>query len=161
MEVAKFQQAQLINFDLHMYYAKTDTPALCRTSSLVEELGQIEYVFSDKTGTLTQNIMEFQKCSVNGVPYGEGITEAQRGSAKREGKAEPMDPQEQDMQLNIMKQRMLDKMSQTFKNRYAQPDHLTLVSPQLADDLADRSSPQRQHLIEFFRALAICHSFWQ
>ena len=29
-------------------YAKTDTPALCRTSSLVEELGQVEYVFSDK-----------------------------------------------------------------------------------------------------------------
>ena len=52
MEVVKYQQAQLINSDLDMYYAKTDTPALCRTSSLVEELGQIEYVFSDKTGTL-------------------------------------------------------------------------------------------------------------
>ncbi|KIJ48262.1 hypothetical protein M422DRAFT_248065 [Sphaerobolus stellatus SS14] len=33
-------------------------PALCRTSSLVEELSQIEYVFSDKTGTLTQMIDE-------------------------------------------------------------------------------------------------------
>jgi len=48
MEVVKYQQAQLINSDLDMYYARTDTPALCRTSSLVEELGQIEYVFSDK-----------------------------------------------------------------------------------------------------------------
>lgn len=48
MEVVKYQQAQLINSDLDMYYAPTDTPALCRTSSLVEELGQIEYVFSDK-----------------------------------------------------------------------------------------------------------------
>jgi phospholipid-transporting ATPase len=50
MEVVKFQQAILINSDLDMYYAPTDTPALCRTSSLVEELGQIEYIFSDKTG---------------------------------------------------------------------------------------------------------------
>ena len=50
MEVVKFQQAILINSDLDMYYAPTDTPAVCRTSSLVEELGQIEYIFSDKTG---------------------------------------------------------------------------------------------------------------
>jgi phospholipid-transporting ATPase len=69
MEVVKFQQAQLINSDLDMYYAKTDTPALCRTSSLVEELGQIEYIFSDKTGTLTRNEMEFRCCSVAGVAY--------------------------------------------------------------------------------------------
>ncbi|KAE9383979.1 hypothetical protein BT96DRAFT_1008571 [Gymnopus androsaceus JB14] len=48
MEVVKYQQAQLINSDLDMYYARTDTPALCRTSSLVKELGQIKYVFSDK-----------------------------------------------------------------------------------------------------------------
>ena len=43
MEVVKYQQAQLINSDLNVYYARTNTPALCHTSSLVEELGQIEY----------------------------------------------------------------------------------------------------------------------
>ncbi|KIO16594.1 hypothetical protein M407DRAFT_33757, partial [Tulasnella calospora MUT 4182] len=82
MEVVKFQQAQLINSDLDMYYAKTDTPALCRTSSLVEELGQIEYIFSDKTGTLTRNEMEFRMCSVAGVMYAEtsGETDNDEGS---------------------------------------------------------------------------------
>ncbi|KAK0463326.1 hypothetical protein IW261DRAFT_1312237, partial [Armillaria novae-zelandiae] len=59
MEVVKSQQAQLISSDLDMYYAKTDSPALCRTSSLVAELGRIEYVCSDKTGALTCNEMEF------------------------------------------------------------------------------------------------------
>jgi phospholipid-transporting ATPase len=79
MEVVKFQQAQFINCDLDMYYAKTDTPALCRTSSLVEELGQIEYVFSDKTGTLTCNEMEFRCCSIAGVAYAEVVDETKRG----------------------------------------------------------------------------------
>jgi phospholipid-transporting ATPase len=46
MEVVKLQQSLLINCDLDMYYERFDTPAVCRTSSLVEELGQIEYIFS-------------------------------------------------------------------------------------------------------------------
>lgn len=79
MEVVKFQQAQLINSDLDMYYARTDTPALCRTSSLVEELGQIEYVFSDKTGTLTCNEMEFRCCSIAGHAYADEVDESKRG----------------------------------------------------------------------------------
>ena len=52
-----------------MYHAETDTPACARTSNLNEELGQVKYVFSDKTGTLTQNVMEFQQCSVGGTIY--------------------------------------------------------------------------------------------
>ncbi|CAG8628646.1 21089_t:CDS:2, partial [Gigaspora rosea] len=78
MEVVKFQQALLINDDLDMYYEKTDTPALCRTSSLVEELGQIEYIFSDKTGTLTCNEMEFKQCSIAGIAYADHVEEAKR-----------------------------------------------------------------------------------
>ena len=46
-----------------------DSYALARTSNLNEELGQIKYVFSDKTGTLTMNVMEYKKCSVAGVSY--------------------------------------------------------------------------------------------
>jgi len=79
MEVVKFQQAQLINSDLDMYHARTDTPAICRTSSLVEELGQIEYVFSDKTGTLTCNEMEFRCCSIAGVAYADVVDDTKRG----------------------------------------------------------------------------------
>lgn len=62
-----------------MYHAPTDTPALCRTSSLVEELGQIEYIFSDKTGTLTCNQMEFRQCSIGGIAYADVVEESKRG----------------------------------------------------------------------------------
>ena len=46
-----------INWDSKMYYVKTNTPARSVTTTLNEELGQIEYIFSDKTGTLTQVIV--------------------------------------------------------------------------------------------------------
>ncbi|XP_059157740.1 probable phospholipid-transporting ATPase IA isoform X3 [Physella acuta] len=71
LEMVKFVQAIFINWDLDMYYAKTKTHANARTSNLNEELGQIKFIFSDKTGTLTQNIMRFSKCSIAGVCYGD------------------------------------------------------------------------------------------
>lgn len=141
-----------------MYYKPYDTACVPKTWNISDDLGQIEYIFSDKTGTLTQNVMEFQKCSVNGVTYGEGVTEAMRGAAKREGRDDLMDPEEQAEQLKSMKQSMLEKMSKTFKNRYLQADKVTLVAPNLADHLSDKSNPQRNHLIAFFRALAVCHT---
>jgi phospholipid-transporting ATPase len=71
----KYIQGFLINVDLDIYYPETDTPAVCRTSSLVEELGQIEYIFSDKTGTLTCNMMEFREASIGGIQYGDDVSE--------------------------------------------------------------------------------------
>ena len=42
---------------------------MARTSNLNEELGMVNYVFSDKTGTLTRNVMEFKRCSIAGHIY--------------------------------------------------------------------------------------------
>uniref|UniRef100_A0A452TH22 Phospholipid-transporting ATPase n=1 Tax=Ursus maritimus TaxID=29073 RepID=A0A452TH22_URSMA len=71
VEVIRLGQSYFINWDLQMYYPEKDTPAKARTTTLNEQLGQIHYVFSDKTGTLTQNIMTFKKCCINGQIYGE------------------------------------------------------------------------------------------
>ena len=80
IELVKYCHALLINSDLDMYYEPTDTPATCRTSSLVEELGQIEYIFSDKTGTLTCNMMEFRQCTIGGIQYSEVVPEDRRAA---------------------------------------------------------------------------------
>ncbi|KAH0608463.1 uncharacterized protein H6S33_001597 [Morchella sextelata] len=82
VEVVKYYHAFLINSDLDIYYAETDTPAVCRTSSLVEELGQIEYIFSDKTGTLTCNMMEFKQCSIGGICYADEVPEDRRATVQ-------------------------------------------------------------------------------
>uniref|UniRef100_A0A669AV99 Phospholipid-transporting ATPase n=1 Tax=Oreochromis niloticus TaxID=8128 RepID=A0A669AV99_ORENI len=70
VEVIRLGQSKFINWDLQMYFAEKDTPAKARTTTLNEQLGQIQYVFSDKTGTLTQNIMQFKKCTIAGRSYG-------------------------------------------------------------------------------------------
>ncbi|KAH9476290.1 Putative phospholipid-transporting ATPase C24B11.12c [Psilocybe cubensis] len=158
IEIVKTIQAYFISQDVEMYYKPYDTPCVPKTWNISDDLGQIEYVFSDKTGTLTQNIMEFQKCSVHGVTYGEGITEAQRGAATREGKGDTLNPDEINAKLEKLKTQMVNTMARAFKNRYMQVDKLTLVSPKFADDLIDRSGEQRTHMIAFFRALALCHS---
>lgn len=72
LEVVKFIQAYFINWDMDMHYEPTDTSAMARTSNLNEELGQVKYIFSDKTGTLTCNVMQFKKCTVAGIAYGHG-----------------------------------------------------------------------------------------
>lgn len=159
IEIVKTIQAFFIAQDIDMYYEPFDTTCVPKTWSISDDLGQIEYVFSDKTGTLTQNVMEFQKCSVAGVVYGEGVTEAQRGAAVREGRANDlMGPEEQREHLSNLKESMISRMNRAFKNRYLQTDKLTLIDPKLADHLADRNSEQRARVIAFFRALAICHS---
>ncbi|KAK3525638.1 hypothetical protein QTP70_002547 [Hemibagrus guttatus] len=71
VEVLRLGHSYFINWDRKMYYSSKDTPAEARTTTLNEELGQVEFIFSDKTGTLTQNIMVFNKCSINGKTYGD------------------------------------------------------------------------------------------
>ena len=71
LEIVKIAQSQLIYYDSKMEDPITNLPANARTSDLIEELGQVEFIFSDKTGTLTRNEMEFRKCFVNFKIYGD------------------------------------------------------------------------------------------
>ncbi|KAE8209022.1 hypothetical protein CF327_g6946 [Tilletia walkeri] len=164
IEIVKTIQAFFIFSDIEMYYAPLDYPCVPKTWNISDDLGQIEYIFSDKTGTLTQNVMEFKKCSINGVPYGEGITEAMVGAMKRQGKdTSGFDEHAQAAQLERAKDTMIDNLTRSFKNRYLRKDKLTLISPKLAEMLlptntSAENQERKREIATFFRALALCHT---
>ncbi len=65
----KFLGTFFFIWDVELYCSDADEPALCNTSDLNEELGQVQYLLTDKTGTLTENAMEFRQCSINGQKF--------------------------------------------------------------------------------------------
>lgn len=69
VEIVKLGQVYFINNDAELYYEPIDKRMECRALNITEDLGQIEYIFSDKTGTLTENQMEFKSCTIGGTDY--------------------------------------------------------------------------------------------
>ncbi|CAI5705963.1 unnamed protein product [Peronospora effusa] len=134
MTSVKFMQSFFMNNDLEMYHEETDTPCQVRTMSLNEELGQIDSIFSDKTGTLTCNIMEFRKCSINGVAYGLGETEVGIAARKRQQEEAP-----------------------TASSFYAAP-FVNYQDDSLFDAMAQKNSVQAKAIESFFEHLAVCHT---
>ncbi|NXD72743.1 AT8A2 ATPase, partial [Eolophus roseicapillus] len=128
LEVVKFTQALFINWDIDMYYPETDTPAMARTSNLNEELGQVKYLFSDKTGTLTCNIMNFKKCSIAGVTYGH-FPELER-----------------------------ERSSEDFSQLPpATSESCEFDDPRLLQNI-ENDHPTAVHIQEFLTLLAVCHT---
>ncbi|XP_073214515.1 phospholipid-transporting ATPase IG isoform X9 [Lepidochelys kempii] len=75
VEMQKFLGSFFIAWDKEMYDEEIQEGALVNTSDLNEELGQVEYVFTDKTGTLTENSMKFIECCIDGHKYSSRMSE--------------------------------------------------------------------------------------
>ncbi len=139
MEIVRLFQGYFMQQDLAMYYAKNDVPMVARSTTLNEELGQVAMIFSDKTGTLTQNQMQFRKCVINGTIYGRGYTEVGLANATRRG--EHVDPT-----LITDETKTLDDVFVNFDD------------PAMAKELQTRDTPTGQRMHLFLLALALCHT---
>ncbi|ETW02900.1 hypothetical protein H310_05365 [Aphanomyces invadans] len=142
--IVKSYQAYFMNRDLGMYYAPSDTPAAVRNADLNDELGQITHIFSDKTGTLTANEMNFRKMSINGRSYGRGCTDIGRATAVRTGRMESV----------------TDLATTLSVPATPHPPHVEFFDPH-GDFAKDRGSQDQSHtaaIDAFLTHLSVCHS---
>ncbi|XP_043724022.1 probable phospholipid-transporting ATPase 8 isoform X2 [Telopea speciosissima] len=148
IEIVKVLQTIFINQDQDMYYEETDRPARARTSNLNEELGQVDTILSDKTGTLTCNSMEFVKCSIAGIAYGRGITEVEQAITRRkkDGALESVDASSgiEKHSGNIVDSRKSIKGFNFMDERLMEGRWM--------------NEPHADVIQKFFRVLAICHT---
>ncbi|KAL7789585.1 hypothetical protein V8C43DRAFT_97371 [Trichoderma afarasin] len=159
LEIVRTLQAIFIFNDVEMYYEPIDQPCIPKSWNISDDVGQIEYIFSDKTGTLTQNVMEFKKATINGQPYGEAWTEAQAGMQKRLGVDIEKESERILGEIAEAKVQALIGLRKIYENPYLHDDAVTFIAPDFVADLAGHHGTEQQQANEnFMLALALCHT---
>lgn len=144
MEVVKLFQVYFISNDLELYYAEMDQPVLCRALNINEDLGQIKFVFSDKTGTLTENKMVFKRCTIGGRNFSHGdklgsdLTDAAPSSSDADQMYHQISDESNGGELYWDKE-LAQVVESNGRNNY-------------------HCGPQSSYLREFFILLAICNT---
>uniref|UniRef100_A0A8C4PQT2 Phospholipid-transporting ATPase n=1 Tax=Equus asinus asinus TaxID=83772 RepID=A0A8C4PQT2_EQUAS len=101
VEMQKFLGSFFISWDKDFYDEEINEGALVNTSDLNEELGQVDYVFTDKTGTLTENSMEFVECCIDGHRY-KGVTQEADGLSQTDGPLTYFDKNREELFLRAL-----------------------------------------------------------
>ena len=136
LEATKSAQSFFIHLDVEMLDEETGNFVEPKSWNLCDDLGQIEYIFSDKTGTLTSNTMELRKVSINGKVYGHLFSDVEK--LQEESKV------------------MMEKLAGMFDTKYIQPK-LSFIDPNIVVDLK-ANEKQSEKIREFFTLLALCHT---
>ncbi|KAL8118799.1 putative phospholipid-transporting ATPase 4 [Apium graveolens] len=170
IEFVKVLQANFINRDLQMFDEDMSTPAQARTSNLNEELGQVDTILSDKTGTLTCNQMDFLKCSIAGTAYGRSTSEVEVAAAKQ--MAVDTDGKEPEFSSNLSRRSSENKrhsfgQSEIEMESIRTPKDVKHQTPEMKGFNFEDSrimngnwsrEPDAGLILLFFRILALCHT---
>ncbi|KAJ3143147.1 hypothetical protein HK100_008266 [Physocladia obscura] len=184
IEIVKTIQSKFIYDDFDMFYEPLNKSCIPKAWNLSDDLGQIDYIFSDKTGTLTRNIMQFKKCSINGVVYGdqESVSPIQpsnqcsislTGIAKKNGALKIRrllseitrnstminSPAKNKVTfLTNLSSNNVNKISPTEDIGTSQTENLKFTDSVLLREISNISNSQYAPLRDFFTTLAVCHS---
>ena len=131
LEMVKYIQGMFISWDIYMYDKINKMMPKIHSSTLNEELGQVKYIFSDKTGTLTKNYMEFKALSIGNKIY--GLEE-------------------------IYKDNQNINQTNSIEDEYGKILNFNLKSTQFENDLYDTNSKNYNDIHLFLLCLALCHS---
>ncbi|CAH0481935.1 unnamed protein product [Peronospora belbahrii] len=142
--LVKALQVFFMEKDLDMYDEESGTFVKVRNMQLNEQLGHISHIFSDKTGTLTCNKMEFRKCSVGGRSYGKGTTAI--GIAAR-------------MRNDFKGDRVVDEESANDLGGLMEISvpNVNFKDNRMWQDMQAKDDPQSAKIEEFMTLLALCH----
>ncbi|OQS06662.1 hypothetical protein THRCLA_01288, partial [Thraustotheca clavata] len=148
VDITRFFQALVLQSDRHMML--DDGGITVRSSDLNEDLGAIQHIFTDKTGTLTCNNMEFRKCAIDGISYGSGI---KRDSSIISGEAAKHQRNTVSKFLTYlsMPRAVSPRVSNTSTPRLHQT-HVNISDKILMEKVKDQQDPRA---VDFFTNLAI------
>lgn len=159
LEIIKIGQLFLLQ-DVDMYDPVTDTPMIANTTTILENLGQVSYVFSDKTGTLTENLMRFRKLSVAGVVCLHDMDTQDDGTAKMKSRAKGK--QAVWTTSTTMTQGEGDERGQANLTGQVTNLHnaaLDMKTEELLDYIRRRpNTPFSQKAKQFLLCIALCHT---
>ncbi|KAK3611089.1 hypothetical protein CHS0354_000095 [Potamilus streckersoni] len=156
IEIVKLLQVYFINNDLDLYYEPTDKRIECRALNVTEDLGQIEYVFSDKTGTLTENVMEFKTCTVFGqnYPHCSGFQQ----SSQNEEEDEISIAGSKYSQANVSRNSSIFENLKLESELQRELSFMTLRSIGSLDLGLPHNGSNTKQIQEFFLLMAICNT---
>ena len=160
IEMVKYVQGFFISWDYQLYDVSTRSPAKVQTSTLNEELGQVRYIFSDKTGTLTKNDMKFKRMVIGNCSYGVSKEllkcKMQTSNLLFSSGIDSSDEYEYD-DVNA---KSIDNTSNTnaLRDKYGEITNFNFNDVTFNQHITNESSEQFNNIHLFFTCLATCHS---
>lgn len=159
LEMVRLMQGKHVEVDLAIYDYETGFRTRCMTTTLNEELGQVEYIFSDKTGTLTANKMTLRSCFVGGNTFGDPAIIEQKAAGGASGDFAPTRPRKGTDSLPLIVAAEGGGPPGNAAHPAA-PEPEQFGDPRLEELLGRPDAPDFEPVLDFFVCVCLCNTIF-